>query len=169
MPISQTILPEFEHEMANTRKTLERVPEDKFDWKPHEKSMTLGGLATHLGNIPSWTAQTFDRDELDISPPGQPPYRLEQAKSRAELLEAFDKNVSSARGALEAATDENWQGKWSLLAGGNKIFTLPRTAVMRGFVMNHLIHHRAQLGVYLRLLDVPVPSIYGPSADEGGF
>jgi uncharacterized damage-inducible protein DinB len=169
MPISQTILPEFEHEMANTRKTLERAPEDKFEWKPHEKSMTLGGLATHLGNIPSWTAQTFDRDELDISPPGEPPYRLEQAKSRAELLEAFDKNVSSARRALEAATDENWQGSWSLLAGGKKIFTLPRTAVMRGFVMNHLIHHRAQLGVYLRLLDVPVPSIYGPSADEGSF
>jgi uncharacterized damage-inducible protein DinB len=169
MPISQTILPEFEHEMANTRKTLERVPEDKFDWKPHEKSMTLGGLATHLGNIPSWTAQTFDRDELDIAPPGEPPYRLDQAKSRAELLAAFDKNVASARAALESATDENWQGNWSLLAGGKKIFTMPRTAVMRSFVMNHLIHHRAQLGVYLRLLDVPVPSIYGPSADEGGF
>ena len=169
MSISKTILPEFDHEMANTRKTLERVPGDKFAWKPHEKSMTLGGLATHLANIPSWTAQTFDRDELDIAPPGQPPYRLEEAKSRDALLEAFDKNVSSARAALEAATDENWKGKWSLLMTGKTIFTLPRTAVMRGFVMNHLIHHRAQLGVYLRLLDVPVPSIYGPSADEGGF
>jgi len=169
MSISKTILPEFDHEMANTRKTLERVPDGKFAWKPHEKSMTLGGLATHLANIPSWTAQTFDRDELDIAPPGQPPYRLEEAKSRDGLLEAFDKNVSSARAALEAATDENWKGKWSLLMTGKTIFTLPRTAVMRGFVMNHLIHHRAQLGVYLRLLDVPVPSIYGPSADEGGF
>jgi uncharacterized damage-inducible protein DinB len=85
------------------------------------------------------------------------------------LLEAFDKNVAFARAALEKATDENWQGQWSLLAGGKKIFTLPRTAVMRSFVMSHMIHHRAQLGVYLRLLDVPVPSIYGPSADEGGF
>lgn len=169
MPISQTILPEFDHEMANTRKTLERVPDEKFSWKPHEKSMSLGGLSTHLANIPSWTALTFDRDELDIAPPGEPPYRLEEAKSRAEILEAFDKNVTSARAALEAATDENWQGKWSLLMTGKTIFTLPRTAVMRGFVMNHLIHHRAQLGVYLRLLDVPVPSIYGPSADEGGF
>ena len=169
MPISKMILPEFEHEMANTRKTLERVPDDKFSWKPHEKSTTLGGLSTHLANIPSWTAMTFDRDELDVSPPGEPPYRLEEAKSRAELLEAFDKNVTSARAALEAATDENWQGNWSLLMTGKTIFTLPRTAVMRGFVMNHLIHHRAQLGVYLRLLDVPVPSIYGPSADEGGF
>jgi uncharacterized damage-inducible protein DinB len=169
MSISRALLFEFDHEMANTRKTLERVPDDKFSWKPHEKSMSLGGLATHLANIPSWTAQTFDRDELDIAPPGQPPYRLDEAKSTAALLEAFDKNVTSARAALEAATDENWQGKWSLLMTGKTIFTLPRTAVMRGFVMNHLIHHRAQLGVYLRLLDVPVPSIYGPSADEGSF
>jgi len=169
MPISQMILPEFDHEMANTRKTLERVPDDKFAWKPHEKSMSLGGLSTHLANIPSWTANTFDADELDIAPPGAPPFRLEEAKSRDALLEAFDKNVASARAALEKASDENWQGKWSLLSGGKAIFTLPRTAVMRGFVMNHLIHHRAQLGVYLRLLDVPVPSIYGPSADEGGF
>src|SRR6266511_1750465 len=103
MSISKMLLPEFDHEMANTRKTLERVPDDKFSWKPHEKSMTLGGLSTHLANIPSWTAMTFDRDELDISPPGEPPYRLEEAKSRAELLEAFEKNVTSARAALEAA------------------------------------------------------------------
>jgi uncharacterized damage-inducible protein DinB len=169
MSISKTILPEFDHEMANTRKTLERVPEDKFDWKPHEKSMALGDLTTHLANIPSWTKNTFDADELDIAPPGAPPYRLERAKSRAALLEAFDQNVTQARDALEGATDENWQGKWSLLMTGKTIFTLPRTAVMRGFILSHSIHHRAQLGVYLRLLDVPVPSIYGPSADEGGF
>jgi uncharacterized damage-inducible protein DinB len=169
MSISKMILPEFDHEMANTRKTLERVPDDKFGWKPHEKSMSLGDLATHLGNIPSWTKNTFEMDELDVAPPGAPPYRLEQAKSRAELLEAFDKNVSEARAALEAATDENWQGKWSLLMTGKTIFTLPRPAVFRGFIMSHSIHHRAQLGVYLRLLDVPVPSIYGPSADEAGF
>ena len=169
MPISQMILPEFDHEMANTRKTLERVPDGKFSWKPHEKSSSLGGLATHLANIPSWTKNTFEADELDVAPPGQPPYKLEEAKSRAELLESFDKNVASARAALEAATDENWQGKWSLLMGGKTIFKLPRTAVMRGFIMSHSIHHRAQLGVYLRLLDVPVPSIYGPSADEGSF
>ena len=169
MPISQMLLPEFDHEMANTRKTLDRVPDDKLDWKPHEKSFSLGGLATHLANIPSWTAYTFDRDELDIAPPGEPPSRLTEVKSHAELLEAFDKNVTAARAALTSASDEHWQGKWSLLNGGNPIFTLPRAAVMRGFVMNHLIHHRAQLGVYLRLLDVPVPSIYGPSADEGGF
>ena len=168
MPISQMVLPEFDHEMANTRKTLERVPDDKFAWKPHEKSTSLGGLATHLANIPSWTKNTFEQDELDISPNGEP-YQLEEAKARAELLETFDKNVTAARAALEAATDESWQGNWSLLMTGKSIFTLPRAAVMRGFILSHSIHHRAQLGVYLRLLDVPVPSIYGPSADEGSF
>lgn len=166
---SEMLLPEFENEMANTRKTLERVPEEKFAWKPHEKSMSLGGLSTHLANIPSWTAYTFEKDELDIAPPGEPPFRMEEAKSRDALLEAFDKNVAAARETLTAAGDEAWMGSWSLLKGGNKIMTLPRAAVMRGFVMSHLIHHRAQLGVYLRLLDVPVPSIYGPSADEGAF
>src|SRR5262245_40164454 len=124
MPITKYLLPEFDHEMANTRKTLERVPDNKFSWKPHEKSMTLGGLSTHLANIPSWTAQTFDRDELDIAPAGGEPYRLEEAKSTADLLEAFDKNVASARAALVAASDENWQGKWSLLMTGKNIFTL---------------------------------------------
>ena len=169
MPISQMILPEFDHEMANTRKTLERVPDDKFAWKPHDKSMSLGALATHLSNIPSWTKNTFEADELNLAPAGQEPPRLEEARSTAELLQSFDKHVAAARAALESSADESWQGKWSLRLGDKTIFTLPRAAVMRGFVMNHMIHHRAQLGVYLRLLDVPVPSIYGPSADEGGF
>jgi len=169
MSLSEMILPEFEQEMANTRRTLERVPDEKFEWKPHEKSSSLGGLATHLANIPSWTTNTFEKDELDIAPPDAPPFRLEQAKSTADLLAAFDKNVADAQAALAAATDERWFGKWSLLRGGDTIMTLPRAAVMRGFVLSHLIHHRAQLGVYLRLLDVPVPAIYGPSADEGGF
>jgi uncharacterized damage-inducible protein DinB len=169
MPISQMILPEFDQEMANTRKTLERVPDNKLAWKPHEKSSSLGGLATHLANLPSWTTYTFGQSELDSAPPGQPPFRLEEAKSRNELLEAFDKNVAAAREALAAAGDEAWMGPWSLLKGGNTIMTLPRAAVIRGFVLSHVIHHRAQLGVYLRLLDVPVPAIYGPSADEGAF
>jgi uncharacterized damage-inducible protein DinB len=163
------IMPEFEQEMANTRRTLERVPGEKFEWKPHEKSTSLGGLATHLANIPSWTTHTFEKEELDIAPPGAPPFRMEQAKSTADVLAAFDKNVADARATLAGASDERWFGKWSLLSGGNTIMTMPRVAVMRGFVMSHLIHHRAQLGVYLRLLDVPVPAIYGPSADEGGF
>jgi uncharacterized damage-inducible protein DinB len=168
MPISQMILPEFDHEMANTRRTLERIPDDKFDWKPHEKSTPLGELATHLATIPSWAAMTFDRDELDLAPPGEPEYRVEPAKSRAEVLAAFDKNVADARAALETATDKNWLGKWSLMNRAKPIFTLPRAAVIRGFILSHSIHHRAQLGVYLRLLDVPVPAIYGPSADESG-
>ncbi len=169
MSLSEMIMPEFEQEMAHTRRTLERVPEEKFEWKPHEKSSSLGGLATHLANIPSWTTHTFEKEELDIAPPGAPPFRMEQAKSTADLLAAFDKNVADARATLAGASDERWFGKWSLLSGGNTIMTMPRVAVMRGFVMSHLIHHRAQLGVYLRLLDVPVPAIYGPSADEGGF
>jgi uncharacterized damage-inducible protein DinB len=169
MSISKMLLPEFDHEMATTRKVLERIPDDKLSWKPHEKSMTLGGLATHLSNIPSWTKNTFAADELDVAPPGAPPYRVEEKQSRREVLEAFDQNVTEARAAIEAATDENWQGKWSLLMTGKTIFTLPRPAVWRGFIMSHSIHHRAQLAVYLRLLDVPVPSIYGPSADEGTF
>src|SRR5260370_27384451 len=110
MPISQMLLPEFDHEMANTRKTLERVPEEKFEWKPHPKSSSLGGLATHLANIPSWTAQTFDRDQLDIAPVGAEPYRLEEAKSRGALLQAFLKNVTSPRAALEPAHHATWHG-----------------------------------------------------------
>src|SRR3989442_16013805 len=110
MPISEMLLPEFDHEMANTRKSLERVPENKFAWKPHEKSSSLGGLATHLANIPSWTKKTFEQVELDVSPPGQPPYRLEEKKSTAELLAAFDENVASAHAALESAPYEKWQG-----------------------------------------------------------
>ena len=169
MRISETLLPEFDHEMANTRKTLERVPEDKFDWKPHEKSMTLRSLATHLANIPSWTAHSINKDSMDIAPPGEPPPQVAPVTSQAEILDVFDKNVAAARAALTGASDEKLLAPWSLLSGGKTIFTLPRVAVMRSFVMNHAIHHRAQLGVYLRLYDIPVPSIYGPSADEVTF
>jgi uncharacterized damage-inducible protein DinB len=169
MTLTETFLPEFEQEMANTRKTLDRVPDEKLDWKPHPKSFSLSGLATHLANIPSWTTNAFAQDELDIAPPGAPPFRLEEAKSRDQLLADFDKNVAAARASLENASDERWHGSWTLLHGGRKILTQPRTQIMRSFVMNHLIHHRAQLGVYLRLLDVPVPAVYGPTADEGGF
>jgi uncharacterized damage-inducible protein DinB len=166
MGLSEALLPEFDHEMANTRKTLERVPGDRFDWKPHEKSMSMGDLATHIANLPSWAATTIDDDSFDVAPPGEPPFTLPQAGSVKEILDQFDKNVASARAAIAGATDERFFKTWSLLSGGNNIFTLPKAAVLRSFVMNHIIHHRAQLGVYLRLNDVPVPSIYGPSADE---
>jgi uncharacterized damage-inducible protein DinB len=169
MALSQTLLPEFDHEMANTRKSLERIPEDKLDWKPHEKSMTAGGLATHLANILTWAVHVINEDSLDVAPPGAPPYRVPAARSRQEALDMFDKNVAAARAAIAEASDELLLKPWALLSGGKTIFTLPRFAVLRSFIMNHSIHHRAQLGLYLRLNDVPVPSIYGPTADEGGL
>lgn len=169
MRISEMLLTEFDNEMAGTRKTLERVPDDKLDWKPHAKSTSLGGLATHLANIPTWAVHALKRDSIDIAPVGQPPLRVEPARSRREVLERFDKAVEDARSAIHAASNEELMQPWSLLSGGKTVMTLPRASVLRGFVMNHTIHHRAQLGVYLRLNDIPVPSIYGPSADEAPF
>ena len=169
MALRDSLLPEFDHEMANTRKTLERVPDEKFDWKPHVKSTPMGGLATHLSNIPTWAIYTMNEDSLDLAPGGVPLPRVEPAKSRSELLELFDINVANARAAIAAAGDDELFKSWTLLSGGKEILTLPKIAVLRGFVMNHNIHHRAQLGVYLRLNDIPVPAIYGPSADEAGF
>ncbi|HEV8370867.1 MAG TPA: DinB family protein [Pyrinomonadaceae bacterium] len=165
MSIGASMLPEFDHEMANTRKTLERVPDDKFAWKPHEKSFPMGDLATHLANLPSWTNVTIDMDEFDMAPGGEN-VKAPPCHTRQELLEVFDRNISKAREALAGIGDERIFQTWTLLAGGHKVLALPRVAVLRSFVMNHIIHHRAQLGVYLRLNDIPVPSIYGPSADE---
>ena len=169
MSLSEALLPEFDQEMASTRKTLERVPEDKFDWKPHEKSTPLGALATHLAQLPSWAGRTLSLDGFDLAPPGQGPVRTEPARTRDELLTTFDRHVTEARAVIAGADDEFFQKPWSLLQGGKTIFTIPRAAVLRTFVINHIIHHRAQLGVYLRLNDVPVPSVYGPSADESPF
>ena len=169
MSLSGALLPEFDHEMANTRKTLERVPDDKFDWKPHQKSFSMGGLATHLATLPSWAAITIQKDSIDIAPQGEPPPRANPCNSREELLERFDGHISTARAAIAGASDEDLLKTWTLIAGGKTIFAVPRIAALRSFVMNHNVHHRAQLGVYLRLNDIPVPSIYGPSADEGAF
>jgi len=169
MQMNQALLGEYDQEMASARKTLERVPEDKFAWKPHAKSWPMVSLAQHVATIPTWGKIALDTQELDIDPPGGGPPRPEPIKSRAELLAMFDKNVADTRAAISAASDADLMKPWTLLKGGKKVMTLPKAAVWRGFVMNHLIHHRAQLGVYLRLNDVPVPSIYGPSADEGAF
>jgi uncharacterized damage-inducible protein DinB len=169
MTISQSLLPEFDREMTNTRKCLERAPEDKFDWKPHPKSLTIRRLAGHLAHLPSWAVMAIGQDSIDIMPPGAPPPRSPEPESRTALLEVFDKNVAEARAALAGASDEHLLKGWTLLKGGQEIFTLPRVAMLRGFVMNHLIHHRAQLCVYFRLNDVPVPALYGPSADEAGM
>jgi uncharacterized damage-inducible protein DinB len=167
--IGQSLLPEFDREMANTRKVLERIPGDKLDWKAHEKSNTVGWVGAHLANIPTWIGLTVTRNSLDVAPPGGEPYRTTTPGSVKEILERFDRNVADGRAALAAVSDETLFQPWSLLSGGVTVFTMPRLAVLRTFVLNHIIHHRAHLCVYLRLNDVPVPALYGPSADEAGM
>lgn len=169
MSISANLLPEFEHEMRTTRLTLERIPNDKFNWAPHEKSMPFGRLGIHLAEIPGWVCGTINHDSLDMAPPGGPAYSLPELKSREEVLELFDTHVASARQSLAGASDEVLLADWSLLAGGKNLFTMPRVGVIRTWVLNHTIHHRAQLSVYLRLNNIPVPAIYGPSADESSM
>ena len=169
MGLSNAMLPEFDQEMSNTRKTLERVPEDKFGWKPHDKSGSMGWLAAHVANIPSWASYAINQDTLDLAPGGVAPTPPAAPKSRGELLEIFDKNVAAGRAAIAGAKDEHLFKPWSLLRNGATLLQMPRVAVLRSFVMNHIIHHRAHLGVYLRLNNVPVPAIYGPSADEAPF
>jgi uncharacterized damage-inducible protein DinB len=165
MPLVDALLPEFDHEMTVTRKLLERVPDDKLTWKPHQKSYTLGQLAQHLATIPMWGSVTLTEPEIDLAG-GQPP---ELAQSRADILAIFDGHVSRTRAALVGKSDAEFMVPWSLKREGHVIFSMPKASVWRSFVMNHLIHHRAQLGVYLRMQDVPLPSVYGPSADEGAF
>jgi uncharacterized damage-inducible protein DinB len=164
--MNEMLLSEFDQEMANTRKTLERVPDDKLTWKPHDKSGTMGWLATHVATLPSWTVETMQKESLDIAPPGEVREPLKAAGSREEILNSFDDQKQKARAALAGASDEDLLEPWTLLATGKAMFTLPRFAVLRSFVMNHMIHHRAQLCVYLRMNDIPVPGLYGPSADE---
>lgn len=165
MSISQMLLPEFDSEMENTRKLLDRVPDGKFDYKPHEKSMTLGRLASHVAELPSWAKMTIETEVLELQPGMQPAL----AQSRQELLAMFEKSVAEARSAIAAASDDELGKTWTLKVGERTIFSMPRAAVLRGMVMNHLIHHRAQLGVYLRLNEIEIPGMYGPSADEMKF
>jgi uncharacterized damage-inducible protein DinB len=166
MPINQAFLGEFDHEMTSTRKTLERVPDDKFDWAPHPKSMKMGRLAQHVGEMVGWTKDTLEKDGVDVAGFQPPP----PPKNTAEVLALFDKNVATARAALVAASDDSkWMANWTLSNGDQKLINMPKVAVMRAFVFNHIVHHRAQLGVYLRLNEIPVPSVYGPSADEKTF
>ncbi|MBM3819409.1 MAG: damage-inducible protein DinB [Acidimicrobiia bacterium] len=165
MALVDALLPEFDHEMATTRTVLERVPEDKLAWKPHPTSSSLGDLATHVATIPMWGEMTLNRDELDLGGAG----RVAAAASRAALLEQFGRNAAGTRAALVGRSDAELMAHWSLKNGDQMLFTLPKAMVWRSFVMNHLIHHRAQLAVYLRMLEVPVPSMYGPSRDENPF
>ena len=169
MPMNQAFLSEFDHEMATTRRALERVPEDKFNWQPHPKSMKMGDLATHLAHMAGWVKETMERDALDVAPGGKQ-MDMPKASNRKELLALFDKNVAAGRAALAAANDDaHWMKPWALQSNGQTLLSMPRVAVVRTFVLSHSIHHRAQLGVYLRLNDIPVPSTYGPSADEQKF
>jgi uncharacterized damage-inducible protein DinB len=165
--IASLLLPEFDAEMLSTRRLLERVPEGKSDWKPHAKSMALGRLATHVTEIPGWLVFTFEKDALDIAPPGAPPFKPQILTGTAALLAQFDANVAKGRAALAAAPDEVFTRPWTFQMGGKDLWTKPKFDVYRSFSLNHLVHHRSQLGVYLRLLDIPIPGMYGPSADEG--
>lgn len=165
MAIAESILPEFDHETATTRTLLERVPEGKAAWKPHAKSMSLGELAIHVASIPLWAKTTLRDTEFDVNPPGGPSYKPPTFGSTAQMLATYDEAVKAARALLASTSDAEFMTPWALKNGGKTIFSLPRAGVLRSFVLNHAIHHRGQLSVYLRLLDVPLPSIYGPTAD----
>jgi len=166
MTIGQMMLGEFDQEMQGTRKVLERCPDEKWNWKPHEKSGTVGWLAGHIATMPGWIGVTLTTDQLDYAPVDGPAYTAPKTDNRQELLAVFDQNVKEARAALSTVSDQEIMKPWKLLAGGQEIFTMPRVACLRGMVLNHIIHHRAQLTVYFRLLGIAVPGLYGPSADE---
>jgi len=166
MSIAQGLLAEFDMEMANTRTTLARIPEDKLEWKPDPKSMSLGRLAAHVAEMPGWAALTMGTDELDFAAGG---YTPAVAESREHVLKIADENVKAARAAIAAASDADFMKPWTLRNGDQIYFTMPKIAVIRGMVMNHTIHHRGQLTVYYRMNGVPIPALYGPSADEPGF
>ena len=168
MTNAETILPEFDQEMANTRKVLERIPEDKLDWQPHPKSHTIGWNANHLAELPNWLVVALTTPSFDIAPVGGAGFQSSKLTSRREIVDLFDRNIAAARNALTTVKDEEMGKPWSLLRTGQPIFTMPRAAVVRSVVINHIIHHRAILSVYLRLNDVPVPGMYGPSGDDEG-
>ena len=163
MALKDGVLAEFDHEVATTRKLLERLPDDKLAWKPHEKSMSLGGLGTHLGNIPNWGHFILNDASFDLA---DAPPSLAPLASRADIVSAFDGAARSARASLDKS-DDDFMKMWSLKSGGREMFSMPRVAAFRTFVLYHMVHHRGQLSVYLRLNDIPVPAMYGPTADEG--
>ncbi len=164
MNIVDALLPEYDREMGLTRKLLERIPDDKFGWAPHAKSMTLGRLSEHLAELGGWMTMTVNQSHFDLAT-GRPE-GYQSPATRDAVLAMFDGAVTAARAALTGRTDAELMAPWTLKRGGQDLFTMPKAMVIRNFVLNHIVHHRGQLSVYLRLLDVPVPSIYGPSADE---
>lgn len=169
MKITELLLAEFEREAEGIRKTLERVPEGKNDWKPHPKSMALGNLANLVATMPGWLDMMVNMDELDINPPGGSKYRPQEWKTRRDLLANFEASLKKGREALRGTDDDRLLNtRWRLLAGGKVVNEQTRYEAVRESVMNHMAHHRGQLTVYLRLNEASVPAIYGPSADEGG-
>lgn len=166
MSYADTILPEFDREMANTRKVLERVPNDKWDWRAHATCNTIGWNANHIAEMPGWVEAALTQPSFDIAPVGGERYETPKLTTVQDVLDRFDRNIETARKAISSVPDEEVGQMWSLLNAGEPMFTMPRAAVIRAFVLNHLIHHRAHLCVYLRLNDVPVPAMYGPSGGE---
>jgi uncharacterized damage-inducible protein DinB len=166
MKISDALLPEFDQEMAATRKCLARIPDGKFSYKPHPKSFDMGALAVHIATMLDWGVVTLQTDSFDYAPVGGEPYVAPVATNNAELLAIFDKAAAAFRAALAATENDAMMKPWSLQGGGHTVFTMPKAAVLRTMIFNHIVHHRGQLSVYLRLCDIPVPAIYGPSADE---
>ena len=166
MTIAQMLVPEFDHEMATTRTLLERVPENAADWKPHPKSMSLGHLASHIASMPGWVDQILTEPELDFATPAGATLATPKFESTRALVEMFDRNVKTARARISGTSDADMGIAWALRNGEHRIMSMPRAAVLRSFIMSHVIHHRGQLSVYLRLRDVPLPSIYGPTADS---
>src|ERR1035437_2723986 len=160
MRISDTLLPEFDIEMATTRKCLARIPDDKFSFKPHPKSFDMGGLAVHIATMLDWGAMTIQTDNFDYAPVGGAPYVPPVAKTNADQLAMFDSASAKFRAALAAAENDAMMAPWSLLAGGKTLFTMPRVAVLRGMIFNHVVHPRGHLCVYLRMCDIPVPATY---------
>lgn len=163
--ISPSMLPELDQEMAGTRKAFERMPGDRLDWRPHESSWTMLELATHVSHIPRWGKVALEETSFDIAPDGEP-LRGPQYSDVDQLLDAFDETVEDLREAVEGTSDEAWMENWTLLNHGATVFGLPRIAVFRTMVLNHMIHHRGQLTVYLRSTGARVPGLYGPSADD---
>lgn len=166
MTIAESLLPEFDQEMANTRKVIARVPNGKSDWRPHAKSMPIGYMAVHLARLASWVNLIIADDELDVGKLGKSGFKMPEFESAEKNAAVFDEITSSARAAIAATPDAVFFKPWSLKNNGTTIVTLPKVAALRSLVFNHLIHHRGQMTVYLRLNDVPLPGLYGPSADE---
>jgi uncharacterized damage-inducible protein DinB len=167
MPAGEKLLREFDEEFANSRRFLSAVPDEHLLWKPHEKSMELGRLAWHLSDFPDWTAMTFTRDVLQwADKDAEEAAHGWKGKTRAQMLARFDADLPRARAALAAATDDQMTRRWKMEWAGQTMIDDPREDVYRKWAMNHMVHHRAQLGVYFRLLGVAVPGCYGPSADE---